>query len=611
MKSKYKLRPYQEQAIESCFDALLDGTRSMIITLPTGTGKTIMVADIVKKFREVFDRKVLFLAHRRELIKQNYLKVMEYAGLEEYLDIDVEMGVSKFNNQAPVIIGSVQTCCRDNRLQGYTPDVIITDECHCSQAPSYRAIYNRFPDALHIGITATAQRADKKQLYARNLKGDTVDVVDLESSKVRAIEKGEYVFDHHVFDYQLASAINDGWLVNIRQFTSKSDVDISGVHVRVNPEGDRDFVASELNKVLERDEKVVVKRINKAIATWKEADDTRPTVVFCPSVKYAHWAADLWRQAGYTSQAIDATTPQQERDLAIGKINNGEIQVTCNYGVYTHGTDVPKWSSVVFLRPINSRPLYCQCVGRGTRPSDSIAHLLSDTPVSSERLRLIETSDKPDCIVIDVVDVCSKHDICTVPAILGLPAGLDLQGQTLTKAKELIDKFETVKHKVIGTCPASYEELAVKLEEADLLLGSRARSIGSWHVAEDGSYRFTKCAPGFSAHLIKESSSNGVEAWRLRILDTIRSQEVLNTIKTRRKGELKNYFDSASAAVGRKIKEWMAAHPKEIAGTLKRLSAKQISVLSTAGLKHKEIDELPYWQAVSMVGQRVRRYRGG
>lgn len=548
----FKRRPYQSAMRGAAHDALIEGYTSLLLTAATGTGKTVVFSDLTNDFVK-FDWRVLILAPRRELINQAYIKIRDACCLDESAhEIEKEMGTVRFDTRAKVVVGSIQTCCKDTRLQGWTPDVIIVDEAHFVMADSYRRLFDRFPKAIKIGLTATAMRGDRQPVYHENIDGSIVQME--EKSGERDARPDECGFIKHIYDYPLEDAVNDGWLVEPRGFSVHSGVDISTVASRVNSSGDKDFSQKDLNAVLSKDQKVVVDRINKAIGRWKEVAEDRPTIVFCPSVEYSHWAADLWRQAGYTAAAIDAKTEESVRDRHLEEIHLGNVQVTCNYGIYTHGTDVDKWSCIVLLRPTESQGLLSQMLGRVTRPLNYIGMEINDLDTADERKGCIAGSAKSDSIVIDVVDIVGKHKLATLPTTLGLPANLDLQGRKLTDAAALVKEFEEVKKQVLYDCPATYEELEARLKEIDILTKSGAKYRDKWMVREDGNYSFGHAAPGYSAVLLREG-----DEWRLQV----KYGSVSLTDKLGKAGmDAKAYFDKAAERAGDTIAAHKKAHPK-------------------------------------------------
>lgn len=546
----FALRDYQQEAHCAVLDSLGRGYRSQIVTAATGTGKTILFAALIRSFLAE-GKKVLVLAPRRDLISQAYLKIQNTCDLrEEYSEIDKEMGVLHFDPSALVVVGCINTCYKETRLQGWTPDTIICDEAHFCLSDMWTALFARFPDAIRIGVTATAMRGDDRPVFYEHIDGSKQMLG--EGKKSREALPEECAFQKHVFDYPIEDAINDGWLVEPRVFVVHTKTDLSKVKRARNDMGDMEFNQKSLNEALETSDKAIADRINLAITTWRMEAAARPTVVFCPSVKYAHWAAKLWQQAGFRAVAMDCETDNAQRDTLRQDIIDGKIQVACNFGLWTHGTDIPEWSSEVILRPTQSQALVNQMVGRVTRPEDRIAHALGSLPTAEERLALIAGSGKPDSIIIDVVDICGKHKLATLPTMLKLPPGLDLQGHKLTEAAKLVKEFDSVRAQVLHDCPATYEELLASIERVSILNNSGARHRDRWMVTEDGSFRHGRTPPGYQATLTQEG-----EQWRLQVTH---GEKTLFEKAAKPDREVKDYFDMAHVIVDHAITEHKEAN---------------------------------------------------
>lgn len=557
---KLKLRDYQAEAHGAVIDAIEWGYSSLLVTAATGTGKTVLFSELIRHFLKEFNWKVLVLAPRRELIQQAYLKIRDMCDLkEEYNEIDKEMGTLRIEGSPKVVVGCINTCYKRERLSGFNPHVIICDEAHFCMSDMWKELFSRFPEAVKIGLTATAMRGDRLPVFHENTDGSKTRL-NVKGKPDRDTTPEECGFVRHVYDYPLEDAINDGWLIEPRVFVVESGLDISAVKSVKGTSTDGDFSQKELNAVLTKDQKVIVDRINKAIGRWKQVASDRPTVVFCPSVEYGHWAAKLWQDAGYTAAAIDCETETVEREMHLKRVHNREVQITCNYGIYTHGTDVPEWSCCVMLRPTESQGLVCQCIGRVTRPDDSIARILGTLTTAEERLQLIAASPKPDSIVIDVLDIVGKHSLATVPTMLGLPAALDLQGHKLTEAAALVKEFEAAKKMTTFDCPATYEELEASLREIRILSGSGAKSRGKWLVSKDGTYTHGHTPPGYVAKLEKEEGDG--EVWRCLLVSSDTGEVVYQKAVRRKTGSLSAYFDSAASVVEQKVQEHQKANPK-------------------------------------------------
>lgn len=585
------LRPYQNSACHAVFDGLDMGYRRILYTQATGTGKTTVIAELCKIFRDFNDAKILCIAHRRELLTQMYQRIRDHCGLAEEIDIGIEQAENKARRSCQVIIASVQTIVSASRMPDFKPDVIICDEAHRAAAPTYKKIFERYrvgeeDGALLIGCTATSKRTDRQSLFAKRPDNTPVELFDKKKKIRYPADPKECVFDYHCFDYSILDATEDGYLVPLKGHTIQTTTDLSGVGV----DRDGDFKEGQLAKVVDNNERTI-----QAINAWKQIAEGRPTIVFCAGVEHAHHAAELWRQAGYTAEALDGETDNWTRVGVLEKFRAGRLNVLCNMGLFTEGMDAPKCACVVHLRPTKSWNLYVQMTGRGLRPLSGIVDGYIE---AAQRRKAITESEKPDCIVLDLCDLIESNDICSAPSILDLPAGLDLQGNSVTDAKKLLDEFEEVRERVIGECPATYRDLQVRLAQVDMLRQSNAKSAGDWRVTEDG-FRFVRVPVGYQA----EMKPAGTDSYRLTIR---RGAETLMDKVGKPSGEFKQYLDSAQRWIGKKVAEYQETLSR---GTLSRLSDKQVYVLLKNGHSRNEIDCMTYYKAKALIAKYMEEYR--
>jgi len=590
------LRPYQHGTVEAVFDAMDpfgESLNRVLYVLCTGAGKTTTFSEIIKRFLDD-DKKVLVLAHRKELITQAYNRIKDHCELTPW-EIGIELAEHRAHTSNRVIVGSVQTCAKEGRPgTAFQPDVIIVDEAHHASSNSYRKIATRYGvdegRCMYIGCTATAKRTDRMSLYAKHLDGSPV-MLERKGRPARPACETESVFQRLVYEYGMLAAVDEGWLTPIIGHVVETETDINEVETA----RDGDFNEGQLAKVVDDKQRTLL-----AINAWKKLAADRPTLVFCASVEHAHHAADLWRQAGYTAQAIDGETENWDRTTYFSNFKEGRLQVITNMGVATEGTDLPTCSCIVHLRPTKSWNLYVQMSGRGTRALPGVLdHLQEAEPI--ERLRAIESSAKPNCYVIDMVDLYDKcGDICTVPSILDLPVKLDLQGHSLTEAKKLLDEFAEVKDRVIGECPTTYKDLEVRLSEVNLMRTSGARSTQDWKATDTG-YRFMKVPPAYTCEMLR----NG-EGYQLIVKH--KSETILD--KTGKEGhDMRSYLDKAQERATQAITAHREAQPKISRGTLNRLTPKQASVLRRNGHNNVEIDSFPYAKAKALIQTYMNAWR--
>jgi ATP-dependent helicase IRC3 len=376
-----QLRPYQQEAIEAISDAALDGITRPLVALPTGTGKTVIFVHLLARRAAP----ALVLAHRDELIQQSVDKLL-------VVNPDFEVGIVKAERNevsAPVVVASVQTLARPNRLEQLCQmfRTVVVDEAHHAPAETYKRILEHvgsFGTAapVTIGFTATQERADKVGL-------------------------GQ-VWEKIVYQKSLLEMITAGYLADLRAVRIILKADLDQVHTRYG-----DFIDSELESAL-----LNADAPEHIVAAYAKHASGRKALVFTPTVQVAHCVAEAFQDADITAEALDGTTPLGERRDILGRLSTGETKVVCNCAVLTEGFDEPSINCIVIARPTKSKPLYIQMVGRGTRTYPG----------------------KTDCLVLDVVGVTRRHSIMTASEIFDL----DLRSRSVKEAVEYQEQRERV-----------------------------------------------------------------------------------------------------------------------------------------------------------------------
>lgn len=340
-----KLRDYQRDAIDAVFKAWAGGMQRPAIVLPTGAGKTVVFASLIKRWRElnadhaVQDRasRVIVLAHRDELVDQAIAKIRALAP-----DLDVGKVKATDNDvKADVMVCSVQTLVSEKRRAQLKREeqflgnvgLIITDECHHAAAASYRKIYDTFPDALQLGVTATMARGDRVGLGK--------------------------VWEDVVYQKSILWMISKGYLTDVRT----KQVDLKALDLGEVKSSKGDWQAGDLGKALMDAE------ADTAIArAYKEHAGDRQGIVFTPTVETACAAADALTSAGIRTAVITGETPKDERHHFYEGFRAGRFQALASCMVLTEGFDMPQAEVAVIARPTQSAPLYIQMVGRVLRP---------------------------------------------------------------------------------------------------------------------------------------------------------------------------------------------------------------------------------------------------
>lgn len=331
-----QLRPYQREAKEAIFvEWDKNGHRKTLIVLPTGTGKTIVFSDVVQECVRRGER-VLILAHRGELLDQAADKLKKTTGLIAAVE---KAEQSCQGSWYRVVVGSVQTLMREKRLAGFSEDYfddIIIDEAHHAISDSYTRVLEHFPTAKVLGVTATPDRGDMKNL-------------------------GQ-VFDSLAYEYTLPKAIKEGYLSPIKAVTIPLKLDLSGVAVQSG-----DFKASDIDTALDP---YLYQIADEMLNYCKD----RKSVVFLPLIKTSQKFKDILNDKGFNAAEVNGES--SDRAEILKDFDEGKYNVLCNSMLLTEGWDCPSVDCIIVLRPTKVRSLYCQMVGRGTRLCEGKENLL-------------------------------------------------------------------------------------------------------------------------------------------------------------------------------------------------------------------------------------------
>lgn len=328
------LRPYQLAAKAAVFEQWESVDKTLLV-LPTGTGKTIVFSAVTEECVRQ-GKRVLILAHRGELLAQAADKLYKTTGLKSAVEKAEQSCLGSFYR---VTVGSVQTLMREKRLKGFSAnyfDTIIIDEAHHAISESYQNVLRHFPAAKVLGVTATPDRGDMKDLGS--------------------------VFESLAYEYTLPQAIKEGYLSPIKAVTIPLTLDISGVATQAG-----DFKASDIDTALDPYLYQIADEMLKYCAE-------RKTVVFLPLVKTSQKFRDILNERGFMAAEVNGES--EERAEILEAFDKGKYNVLCNSMLLTDGWDCPSVDCVVVLRPTKVRGLYCQMVGRGTRLCEGKTELL-------------------------------------------------------------------------------------------------------------------------------------------------------------------------------------------------------------------------------------------
>lgn len=346
-------RPYQQRGVDDVHDAFAEGHTSICYVLPTGAGKTI-VFTMMAELAATAGTRTCIIVHRDNLLRQAAVKLHD-CGISYSL---IAPGRHYYGDR--VAVASKDTLVR--RLGRYPFEFIVTDEGHHGVSDSYQKIYRSYPEAHLLFVTATPERLD-----GRGLKE---------------------VCSKLVLGPSIADLIADGYLIEPIPYGPKRALDLSGVRTSMG-----EYNLRELADAMDRRQIT-----GDALEHYRDLCPGAPAIAFCVSIKHAEDVAAEFAAAGFRAADVHSKMPQSEIWRRIGGLSDGSVQVLTSCDLISEGTDVPRVSAIIGLRPTQSRAVYLQQIGRGLRPVYTPGIDLSSR---AGRLAAIAQSEKPRCLVID------------------------------------------------------------------------------------------------------------------------------------------------------------------------------------------------------------------
>ena len=371
----FSLRDYQVASADRIFASLAAGHRGPVCSMATGSGKSVVIAEAVRRQVEASNQRVIVLAHRQEIVGHLARTIASHTGWP----VGIEMAAQRSHGEM-VVVGSVGTLGRKDRarLRRLNPAEFglgIVDECHHSilsndqyAIPAQhfgRIDWRRQPrteGAFWSGFSATTDRSDGVTLGG--------------------------MFDHLAVDIPLDWCLANGHLVPPRAERIVSHTSLDGLRRR-----GEDFNDKELGERINNPE-----RNQLIVRHYLDGGEDRQFLAFVPTIAHARQLAGMFQACGVAARSVDYRTPDAERAAAVAKYEAGDVRGLVNVGVFTEGTDLPMCSLIYLARPTFSRVLATQMVGRGLRPCPEI--------------------DKVDCRLVDIADVTS-HELVTIASLLG------------------------------------------------------------------------------------------------------------------------------------------------------------------------------------------------
>jgi superfamily II DNA or RNA helicase len=493
-----QLREYQQNAINGIMSRFDAGDQRTMLVMATGTGKTQCFSFLAKMFHETKRGRTMVLTHRGELLDQACAKLYTVTGVRPDVEKaerwSTETGFAE--TKSPIVVASVQSLISgpvgDKRMQRFAPNeygLLIIDETHHIASDSFSAVANYFtqnPNLKMLGVTATPDRLDKKDM-------------------------GEH-FQSVAFEYQLDDAINDGYLVPIRQRrvyidgldfstcrTTAGDVnqgDLEEAMLFEAPLHGVAYATIEIACGLEKDSLRSIAEDPDAEQKFRDmiaGKKPKKTLLFCVTVEHAERLSEIInRWIKDSSDTIHGGLLPDDRADVLKSFHDGEISFLTGVGVPLEGFDEPGIQLISMARPTKSRTVYTQAVGRGTRPADSIASYLGEMATAEDRRNMIALSEKSHVVVLDFVGNSGRHDLVCTADILGskydeavieaargaaLNGDVDMQ-EALEKAQE---DFEKKKRESEERRKKQAEKRAVEMA-AEAARRAQLRGVASYDI---------------------------------------------------------------------------------------------------------------------------------
>lgn len=323
---KLILRDYQILGLDGVRNHYKIGQKRVLLHLATGGGKTAMFCEMLKKVHERGKHAIL-VVRGRALVDQASQRLFR----ESVPHGVIMAGHWNFKPSERVQVCSIDTIHR--RKIKLKADMIVIDEAHMAASRSYRELIDLYPDAFFLSVTATPYvKAGLKHLA-----------------------------DHVVYPISVEALMEQGYLVRPRYFSFPTDVNLDSVEIDKKT---GDYNQIQLGEAVNKSATLC----GDIVKHWQRHARDRPTIAFAVNVKHSKAIANRFKDVGIRAEHIDADTPEDERRWVLQELRDGKIKVVSNVGILCTGVDIPEVSALILARPTQSKNLFIQQVGRGTRP---------------------------------------------------------------------------------------------------------------------------------------------------------------------------------------------------------------------------------------------------
>ncbi|WAQ82663.1 hypothetical protein PtA15_3A26 [Puccinia triticina] len=392
-------RPYQQDSLDACLDALNRGVSRIGVSLPTGSGKTTVFLNLIHKISgkrgdsDEIPWRSMVIVNSVELAHQT---IRQLKKLFPNTLVGTEQGAKHSSEDAEVVVATYQSLHSKGRYRKFNPahfKCVIVDEAHHALSSSYLQILSYFNQDIDHQNASKSENSDKVASYQVPIIGFSATFSRHDRLALSS------VFEEIVYHYELRDMIQAGWLAPARFTSVKVDMDLSQVALTSGKEPD--YVPDRLAEVIDTDP------INQLLVSiyLERAGSRKSTLIFTVNILHMYRLANKFREAGIDARVIFSGTPPAERKILLDEFRSSKFPVLVNCAVLTEGADVPNVDCVILARPTRSRTLLTQMIGRGLRKSSG--------------------TGKTDCLLIDIFGSVERGVIVN-PSLEGLdPTQID------------------------------------------------------------------------------------------------------------------------------------------------------------------------------------------
>ncbi|MFV2050454.1 DEAD/DEAH box helicase family protein [Metabacillus litoralis] len=417
----------QIEALEELEKTYEEGYKSALVVMATGLGKTYLAGFFGKQFK-----RVLFIAHREEILTQaqkSFSTIIKKSTFGIYNGNKKEANVDH-------VFASIFTLSMKQHLEVFKPDdfdLIVIDEFHHAAAASYQRVLDYFQPSFLLGITATPNRNDNKDVYS--------------------------ICDGNVaYRIDFLEAIQRDWLAPFQYYGVYDETDYSQITWLGNRYNEEELLQAQL-----RDEMA-----QNILDAWEKHKKTK-TLVFCSSIKHARFLSQYFNQNNYNTISLHSKQKDIRRDEAIKQLEQGELDAIFTVDLFNEGVDIPAVDTLLFVRPTESLTVFTQQVGRGLRLHDNKDHcviidLIGNYRNADIKLSLFDTSER------------KGKEITTIPTV-PQSCGINLELNVINLLKEMTKKKQPRKEKLLQSYRDLKQELGRRPTYLELHLKGQSESI--------------------------------------------------------------------------------------------------------------------------------------